>query len=234
MTTDRGLAPGITLGLARQRARLEQALADGGVQSGWKVGFGSPSGLALLGLDGPVIGHLMVSGAVADGAVVDIAGWTGPVVETEIAAWIAEDVPPGTPASQVGDYVRALGPAIELADVDHPPADVERILAGNIFHRAYLLGTPDESMTLEAVSRLRAVVTHGGDVIEVPEPTALTGDLAEVIARTARLAPAAGRELRAGDVILLGSIVPPRPLAAGDHCDYRLGNFPTIRVSVTG
>ena len=225
------LSPAIEEGLRVQRRLLEQAIAAGEVQAGWKVGFGSPSGLALLGLDGPIIGHLLSSGEFANASTVSIDGWTRPVIEAEIAVWIGSDIPAGTGPDAIGAYVRALGPAIELADLDHSPEDVTRILAGNIFHRSYLLGEADEAVSLEEAGRLNAVFEHGEERIDVAEPSALTGDLAAVLARTAALAPSLGRDLRAGDVVLMGSIIVPRPVSPGDACRYRLAGFPSLSVN---
>src|SRR6266508_4470699 len=39
--------------------------------------------------------------------------------------------------------IASIGPAIELADVDFPPDDVEMILAGNIYNRYVILGSMD-------------------------------------------------------------------------------------------
>ena len=225
------IASGIEAGLRSQRRLLDAAQAQGEQMAGWKVGFGSPSGLALLGLDGPIIGHLLRSGELASGTTVSIDGWTRPVVEAEIAVWIGADVPPGTAPEDVAGLVRAVGPAIELADVDHPPEDAERILAGNIYHRAYILGVADETMSLADAASMSAEFHHAGERVEVIDPTELVGELTAVLARTAQLAPLLGRGLRAGDVVLMGSIIAPRPVAPGDSCRYRLGGFPELSVA---
>ena len=224
------LSPGITSGLNLQRELLEQRTRQGEEHCGWKVGFGSAGGLASLGLDGPIIGHLFASGELPTGAAVDIAGWVRPVIEAEIACWIGADVPDVLAPADAGRYIAAVGPAIELADVDHPPEDVERILAGNIYHRSYLLGTPDASTTLAAAAALTARFTQDSTVVDVAEPEELTGHLPQVLARAAALAPRLGRGIRKGDVILLGSIIAPRPVAAGEHASYQLGEFAPLRV----
>lgn len=223
--------PAVEAGLAAQRRMLDAELAGGEELVGWKVGFGSPSGLTLLALSGPVVGHLLASGEVPNNTSVTVDGWHRPVVEAEIVVWIGADIPAGTSPEAVGDYVRAVGPAIELADVDHPPADVERILAGNIYHRAYILGVADETTSLADAAILSAEFHHAGEQVEVADPTELVGELGAVLARTARLAPLLGRGLRAGDVVLMGSIIAPRPVAPGESCRYRLGGFPELSVA---
>ncbi len=221
----------IRAGLERQADLLRSREHAGGTQAGWKVGFGSPSGLTLLQLDGPIIGHLMDDGVLPDGSSVDVTGWTKPVIETEIACWISADVPAEIDAADASAYVGAVGPALEVADMDHPPEDVERILAGDIFHRGYVLGEARAGLSLAEVAGLTATVTHGSETLDIAEPEALTGNLMEVVARTALLAPLVARPLRQGDVILLGSIIPPRPVAPGDVVDYTLRGFPRMSLS---
>lgn len=231
--TESDVTDRVAAGLAAQRAVLSERIDAGARQVGWKIGFGSPSGLALLHLDAPLMGHLLDSGELSEPASAAIDDWTGPVIEAEIAAWIGADVPSEVSAASVHEYLGGLGAAIELADLDHAPADPERILAGNIFQRSFLLGSPDPDLTIEQVSGLRARFTHNDETIEVAEPCALTGDLRVVLAHAARTAPLLGRGLQAGDVILLGSIIVPRKVAPGDVCTYILGDYPGLTVTFT-
>jgi 2-keto-4-pentenoate hydratase len=239
--TDTSTEERITSGLAAQRVLLAERVQSGARQSGWKIGFGSPSGLELLGLDAPLMGHLLAESELfapdrvgpdqAEPALISLAGWTKPVIEAEIAVWIGTDIPPGTPPNEIHHFLSGVGPAIEMADLDHAPADPHRILAGNIFQRAYLLGAPDVELSIEGISALTAKFTHAGEIIEVTDATALTGNLREVLAHAANTAPAIGRGLQAGDVILLGSIIAPRPVSVGETCNYSLGKFPEISIT---
>jgi 2-keto-4-pentenoate hydratase len=218
-------------GLARQRTVLETRLSEGEAQVGWKVGFGSAAGLQALRLDGPIIGHLLGSGELADGQEVDTTGYAKAVIEAEIACWIGADMPPDVEPAEVDRFVRSVGPALEVADVDHAPEDPERILAGNIFHRGFVLGSGDPSLTLAGAADLSAAFRHGDELIPVSDPEELTGHLPSVLARAARLAPSLGRPIAEGDVILLGSIIAPRPVAPGDVVRYDLGGFPPLRLA---
>lgn len=230
---DSPVLPSVVSGLARQRAVLDRCLADGDVQSGWKVGFGSAAGLIALGLDGPIVGHLLVRGEIPSGAAVNVEGWTKPVIEAEIACWISREMPADVTVDQVDDYVAAVGPALEVADVDHVPEDPERILAGNIFHRGYVLGAPHVDLGLRDAAVLTATFSHGHENFTVLEPEELTGHLPDVLVRAASLAPLLGRHLSTGDVILMGSIIAPRPVASGDEVAFRWGDDPPLRLRFT-
>lgn len=177
-------------------------------QLGWKAGFGSPGSLERLGLDRPLIAPLPASGRLPDGAAVDVSRWTAPVLEPEIAVWVGQ----------------GLGAAIELADVDEPPDEVERILAGGIYHRHVLLAPP----AAQTLAGFRArVLRDGVEVAATDDPTALTGELERVLDA---VRVRAGRELREGEVVIAGSVVPPLPLAPGQHWRVDLGSLGALSV----
>ncbi len=206
-------------------------LESGEKQVGWKVGFGSPSGLALLELDAPVIGFIVDSGGADIARPLPVSGWTAPVVECEIAALVARDIPAGVDPADVGRYVESWAPAFEFADIDSPPRDVAEVLSGNIFHRAYAIGE-HRAEALADVAQWEAEVDVDGECQHIADPAALTGDVSEVIARTAALAPMLGRCVLAGDVILTGSIVAPIPVRSGATVAYRLSDLPEMTVSI--
>lgn len=169
---------------------------------------------------------------IADGVDLRVGGWVAPVVECEVAAIIDRDVPPTVSAEDVHQYVAAWAPAFEFANIDSPPSDVAAVLAGNIFHRGYRLGPEDPSATVADLTSRTATVVIDSDVTHVTDLTALTGDLAEVLARTAWLAPHAGRPVQRGDVVLTGSIVVPIPVRPGSCISYELEGFAAMEVRV--
>ena len=112
--------------------------------------------------------------------------------------------------------VSALGPAFEIADVD-PDADLEAILAGDIFQRGVVLGPMAERAALDGAG---ARVVVNGEETPVTDPEALPGAIPDLLAHVAALLPAFGEELRPGDIVITGSIVPPLAVGAGDRVEY--------------
>jgi hypothetical protein len=168
-------------------------------QLGWKVGFGAPAAMERLGIDRPLVAPLPASGLLDSGATVSLRGWTQPLLEVEVAIWIG----------------RGLGAAIELADLEFPPDDVARILAGGIYHRHVLLGPPLAVALDEVTAR---VTCDGETVAATDDPTALTGsheDILEAVRSTA------GRDLRDGEVVIAGAVFGPLAVAPGQrwHAD---------------
>ena len=110
--------PRIAAGMRRQFELRKQQLDAGAKQIGWKVGLGAPAALERCKLTKPVVGFLLDRAQLDSGAAVSLKGWTKPVAEIEIAAYIARDLPANADDATVRAAIGALGPAIELADLD--------------------------------------------------------------------------------------------------------------------
>ena len=213
--------------MLERRARL---VAQGEGTIGWKLGFGAPAWLDRFGLAGPLVGFLPESRVRQSGATVSCRGWVKPVAEPEIAVYLGIDV---EEPERAAESISGLGAAIELADVDPPPEDIGDVLAGNIFHRAVVLGEPDPSRAGGSVSGMRAKVSrNGSEIAETEDLEALTGGIVSILGHVAGLLLAAGERLRAGDVVIAGSIVPPIHVEPGDEIGFELVPLPPISVSV--
>jgi len=221
----------IAAGMRDQLAVRRQRLRDGDQPLGWKVGFGSPAAAAQLGIERPLVGFLTDRGLLPDGATVDVNSWTNPILEPEIAVYLARDLEPGVSLDDVGAAIGGLSAAIELADVDPPPTDVRAILAGNIFHRYVVLGPVDDTrMTAEGIHG--RVVRDGEEIASTDDPTALTGELGEVVRLTGELLEICGERLRVDDVLITGSVVPPVPVGAGQRLAVELEPLGRLVISL--
>ena len=221
---------GVREGTRKMLDLRARALDRGERPIGWKLGFGAPRSMARFGLSGPLVGFLTDATAHSPGSTVSCAGWQRPVVEPEIAVYIGSDLESG---SNVAGSIAALGPALELADVYPPPEDLEEILAGNIFHRGVVLGEPDHSRAGAERSDLRArVLRDGNEVVDTSDLETNTGDLVEIVAHCATLLGTAGARLAAGEVVIIGSVVPPLAIEPGQEIEFELNPLPRISVHV--
>jgi 2-keto-4-pentenoate hydratase len=222
----------VTKGMERQLETRAALLAAGAKALGWKVGFGAPAALEMLGIDGPLVGFLVDGGLIRAGETVSLAGWTKPVAEPEIAIYMGSDLAGGAGPEAAAAAIAGLGPAIELADMDEPPKDAEAILAGNIYHRRVALCPMDETRAGARLDSLSGrVFRHGGEFAFTEELEANTGKLIEIVAHVADTLAACGEALRAGEVIIPGSVTPPIFLDAGD-AEVRFELEPAGSISV--
>jgi 2-keto-4-pentenoate hydratase len=224
--------PRVRRGMSAQLAARRRRLDAGERSLGWKVGFWSAEAKAQLNIDAPLVGFLADGGLLRAPASVSISGWSAPVLEPEIAAHMGSDLPAWGNVHAAGRAIGSLGPAFELADVDPPPRGVEAILAGNIFQRHVLPGPTDPNVSTRA---LRGRLTGpGGAERTVEDPLALTEDPIDVVRHVADLLGEFGEALRAGEIVICGSIVPPIPVAPGDAFSYALDPVGEIAIRLEG
>jgi 2-keto-4-pentenoate hydratase len=209
--------PRIARGMQAQLEARHKRITAGDAPLGWKVGFGAPAAMTKFGITAPLVGYLMQSGRVASGGNASLAGWTKPVAEPEIAIHLGCDVAGGSDEALVETAITAMGPAIELADLDSPPEDVEAILAANIYQRHVVVGP---ASAIGAGGRIYGlsgrVIRRGGEVARTADLEANTGRLVAIVRHVADLLAACGETLRAGEFIIAGSVVAPLFIESDD------------------
>jgi 2-keto-4-pentenoate hydratase len=215
--------PRILRGMALQLGRWRELVSAGEQPLGWKVGFGAPAAMRKFGITAPLVGFLTGRALVETGTTISLADWKKPVAEPEIAVHMGHNLSAGADRDSARAAIAGIGVAIELADVDQPPEDVEHILAGNIYQRGIILGHCDVSRAGGVVDGLHGHIARNGSAfVQTSDPQALTGDLIDIVRHVADTLAFFGQTLRAGQVIITGSIVPPLWVEAGEEIVFRL------------
>jgi 2-keto-4-pentenoate hydratase len=225
--------PRVRRGMERQLELRRRLLDDGARPIGWKLGLGTAAAMEQHGTSAPLVGFLTDRGLREPGSEIEIGTWAKPTAEPEIAVHVASDIPPDADRAAVEAAIGGLGVAIELVDLG--AGDVEEILAGDIFHRHVVLGPAAAfggaaaagvpgATTGTAVdpADLRGEIRHRDGVQTVDEPLALVGDPVAAVAHLAHHLAAFGETVRAGEVLITGSIVPALAVAPGDRLGYRV------------
>jgi 2-keto-4-pentenoate hydratase len=225
--------PRIARGMEKQLSVRRARIAAGEKPLGWKVGLGAPPAMERLKIKAPLVGFMMQKSLVPNASAVSLAGWHKPVAEPEIAVHMGSDLPGGAGRATTAAAIAALGPAIELADLNPPPDDdVEVTLAGNIFHRHVILGPPDPTRAGAKLDGLAGHVFRRGALAAKQENVeALIGEMIGIVQHVAGTLAAYGERLRAGDVIITGSIVPP-PFIEPDETEFAYALEPIGGLSV--
>jgi len=212
--------PRIARGMEKQLSLRRARIAAGEKPLGWKVGLGAPPAMERLKIRAPLVGFMMQRSLLPNHVTVPVGSWTKPVAEPEVAVYMGKDLPAGADRAAAAAAIAALGPAIELADLNPPPDDVEVTLAGNIFHRHVILGPQDKS---RAGAKLDGLVGHvfrrGALVAKQEKIESLIGEMIGIVQHVAGTLAAYGEKLSAGDVIITGSIVPP-PMIEPDEAEF--------------
>ncbi|HEV2030107.1 MAG TPA: fumarylacetoacetate hydrolase family protein [Candidatus Dormibacteraeota bacterium] len=203
-------------GMAAQMSMRRKQLSSGARHLGWKVGFSTQAAMDRMGTTAPLFGFMTDRSLVNPGSVLSLAGWTRAVLEPEVAVHLGSDVPAHADDAEVRAAISGLGPAVELADFDPDVQEVEGILSGDIFHRHVLLGPVDRSRAGGSIAGVEALVFRNGEKIAgTSGPADFTGEAVVILRALAYELEANGEALRAGDVVITGSLVPPVKVGPG-------------------
>jgi 2-keto-4-pentenoate hydratase len=226
--------PRIFRGMVRQ-LRLRRELLNASHQPlGWKLAFGGPAAMERLRTSAPLVGYLMQDALLPSGSTLSLSNWKKPAAEPEIAVHLGKDLPANSEHKTAMAAISGLGPAIELADVDHPSEDVEGTLACNIYQRHVILGSNDSSRTGALLNGLSCrVLRNSSEIASITGSEALqalTGDVIDIVRYTANLLAAFGESLQAGQIIIAGSIIPPLWVQPGEEIVFHLALIDTISI----
>ncbi len=226
--------PRISRGMAAQLRRRRELLEAGHKPLGWKLAFGGPAALERLRISAPLVGFLTDRALVASGTTLSLTGWKKPAAEPEIAVHLGKDLPAGADRRTTMIAIAGLGPAIEVADVDHPSDDVEGTLACDIYQRHVILGRNDPARAGGILDGLSGrVLRNGTEIANITDLQALqklTGELIDIVRHVANLLAVFDETLQAGQIIIAGSIIPPIWIEPGDEIVFHLAPVDTISI----
>ncbi len=224
--------PRIASGMAQQLNLRRELLRSGKKSLGWKLAFGGPAAMQRLHIHEPLVGFLMEDAVVPSGSTLSITDWTKPAAEPELTVYLGRDLPAGCDRKTTMAAIAALGAAIEVADVDHPSDDVEGTLARDIYQRHLILGDRDPSRAGGGLQGLHARVLRNHQLLaDTSDFEALTGELIHIVAHVANLLSFFGETLKAGELIIAGSITPPIWVSSEDTISFHLEPLSPISVS---
>ena len=210
-----------------------------GRRIGWKIGCTTPVMQTYLGIPNPCGAGLFEGTKHCSGATISAAGFRHVGIECEIAVELARDLPATRApfsAEAVAEAVDSVMAAIELVDdryADWRQTDTPTLIADDFFAAGCVLGAPlavtdaPELAGVVGVTRINDVEFGrgvGADVLS--HPFAALAWLANSLA-------ARGESLRAGEIVLTGSLVETRWLNAGDRVEIAISGLGGVTLTVS-
>ena len=220
-------------------AAVQYALAQrAGAASpgGFKIGATGSRMQAYLGLSGPAAGYMAAGDLHRSGAVLRFADYLRPGVECELAVRLARDLPPGPctraqAAEAVGDLMAGIEIVEnrygELAELGMPT-----LIGDQVFHAAAVPGEPGRQdwRSLD-VAALRGRIMVDGQVRDEGVGADLLGHPLNCLAWLAGSSVAAAfGGLKAGQVVMLGSVTPPVWLTGPAYVTVDFAPLPAVQV----
>ncbi len=209
--------------------------------AGFKIGATAATMQLHLGIRTPAAGFMDRSGLAASGLVSRLVAWINPGVEAEVGLRLGRDIPPGEhPLEGLAESVAEVFAAIEIVENRYEGGvriGTPMLIADCFFHAAAVLGSPASGWTAQRLA--------GRDLTQLPGRLSVNGrvfgegfggdllghPLAVLRWLAASPAALAFEGLRAGQVILCGSVTPPAWLSGPSEVEVTFEGLGTVRAS---
>jgi 2-keto-4-pentenoate hydratase len=224
------------LGLAEAYAvqdRLREALIGRGERvAGWKAGFTSTAGQEAYQVSEPVCAFLLASGVLSSGAEIAAARFVKPGVEAEVAFVMKQDLAgPGVTTARALLAVEGALPALELIDFRHSGKAVGTdVIADGVYAKAIVLGGAITPVTGIDLALEGLVYEQSGVVVATATAAEVMGTPLNSLAWIANHLGGRGLGLRAGDVVMTGSVSKILQPRAGDTVRATYTRLGSVRV----
>lgn len=209
-----------------------------GAPIGYKIGLTSQRMQTMCGIDQPIAGVVLADRLHRSGARVAISDYGRIGLEFEIAVRMASDLPLDGPAftpETIAAHVAGVCAAIEIVDdraADYAELDVLSLVADNSWNGGIVLSDFRSPWpTLDAVT---GVVRRNGVEVDRGYGRDVLGHPFAPLAWLANALAAKGRALRAGDIVMTGSLVTTRFPTTPEAYSFALEGLGKVELTVEG
>lgn len=214
---------------------LARRQADGETVVGKKIGVTSKAVQDMLGVDRPDFGFLTNLMEVADDEPYRIAGnLIAPRAEAEIAFILKDDlIGPGITDADVLAATESVCACFEIVDsrIENWNIQIVDTVADNASCGIFVLGKERVDPRELDLPSLKCQVFKNGKLISEGYGSAVQGSPLTAVAWLANTLGAYGVPLKAGEIILSGSLVPLEPAAPGDIFETRIDSLGNAKIT---
>jgi 2-keto-4-pentenoate hydratase len=222
-----------------QLLNIRRRLEAGATVNGHKVGLSSKAMQEMMGVDEPDYGHLLDDMELpemrqSEDRPVPADRYCYPRVEVEVGFVLGEDLPgEGCTEQDVIAATEAVAPAIELIDSRIADWDIRigDTIADNASSAGYVLGPDRVKPTDIDLKAIEARLLRNDELAGEGRSDAVLGDPVVAVAWLARKVASFGVTLRAGNVILPGSVHRAVDVRAGDDFEATFDGLGSVRLS---
>ena len=190
-----------------------------------------------LGLSGPVAGFMPEAGLHATGSALDYKQFLNPGAECEIAVHLGRDLPTGCTPAQAAEAVAGLMAGIEIVErryEDLATFGVPALIADQVFHAGAVLGTAYAGWwDLDLESLPGRIVVDGQDQGMGKGGDLMGGPMHALAWLASSDEAAAFGGLRAGQLVMLGSVTPPIWLQGPCEVEVHFPPMEPVRLTLT-
>ena len=209
-----------------QQRMIGHRVAAGERHVGKKIGLTARVVQQALGVDQPDFGHLLSGMSHVDGASIPIASFIQPKAEGEMGFVLKRDLlGPGLTNADTLAAIECVMPCFEIVDsrVVDWRIKVQDTIADNGSSGAFVVGDRAADPRKLDLSTLGMVLEKNGEIIGTGAGAATLGNPLNALTWLANALGEYGIPLKAGELILSGSLSIMFPVAAGDVLRMSLG-----------
>jgi 2-oxopent-4-enoate/cis-2-oxohex-4-enoate hydratase len=176
----------------------------------------------------PDFGMLLTDMIYNDGDVIPMSRLIQPRAEGEIAFLMKHDVTgPGVTMADVLAATEAVMPCFEIVDsrIQDWKIKIQDTVADNASSGVFVLGGAARDPRRLDLALCGMVLEKNGDVVATGAGAAALGHPANAVAWLANTLGELGISLKAGEIVLSGSLATLIPIAAGDHLSMTIGGL---------
>ena len=207
---------------------------------GYKIALTTAAMRAMVGLDDSIGGVMHKKQVVRGPATVRASDYGRLIVEFEVAAQLAADLPlQGVPYTRdsVAAAVGALMPAFELADdrnADYRTLSTQAygLIADNAWNEGAVLGAAVEDWRGIDLEAIHGVARINGEIVGEGFGRDVMGHPLTALAWVTNNLAKRGKHLRAGQFVITGSLVTSKFPKAGDTLGFELGALGSVQLRV--
>jgi 2-keto-4-pentenoate hydratase len=217
----------IQLGVVARR------VAEGERQVGWKVAQTSEGTRRQFGFDEPIFGCLMEEGLRRSGHAYGRDELIRPGCEPEVCVRLGAPLCGEVDAVSARRAIEACHPAFEIIELRGDIAGQKALaIADNVAQKGVVLGDPVPLADGLDLAAMECRMLMNGAEAARGRGDAVLGDPVNAVVWLAGKLAGFGLALRAGDLVMTGSITRMLPLSPGDRARAEFAGIGTVEVSV--
>jgi 2-keto-4-pentenoate hydratase len=214
-----------------QLALIERRLAAGERHIGWKVGLTARPIQEQFGFFEPVFGCILE--ALPSGHIFGARDLINPGFETELCVRLADGLEGEVSERQLREAIEAIHPSFEIIETRGDLVNqIALALADNAQQRSVVLGAPAGLAPDMLLDQVEARVRLNGQEVARGFGSAVLGNPLNSVVWLAGKLGQYGQSLRAGDIIMTGSLVRQFPLSAGDIAVAEFSGIGRVEVQI--
>lgn len=200
-----------------QQISIARRLDRGEKFIGLKMGFTSKAKMIQMGVNDLIWGRLTSTMLIENGASINLSKFIHPRAEPEVCFLVKQDITTEIALEDVGDYIEAIAPAIEIIDSRYKDFkfSLEDVIADNCSSAGLIVG--DWQTLPNDITNLKIELKIDQEVVEEGSTANILGNPLLSFVDATRLAVKYEQPIYKGNYIMAGSATAAKYLAAGQQ-----------------